>query len=247
MSAAPRGLAGAAHPFTPFVLAGAVVVLAFVLPGPWGPPLLYAAVLLLVAVSGVPGAARPALIVCLPLWLFLFLLHGVLGEGPRTYAGPLGLSARGLDVAVAQAGRLGAIATISFGLLQSFRPSRFIDAVAARGWSFHAAYLLVATMQTVPRLRARVGGIIEAQRARGLAWGGSPLRRIRAVVPLVVPLVLGSLTEVDERAVALETRAIDVRRPRTPLAPVAERAADHAARFGAVLLTAAAIVWRVVR
>jgi energy-coupling factor transport system permease protein len=245
VSSGGRGFARAAHPFTPFALAGAVVILAFVLPGPWGPPLLYAAVLVLVIAAGVPTAVRPALIVCLPLWTFLFLLHGVLGDGPTTDVGPLQLSAHGLDLAVAQAGRLGAIATASFGLLQSFRPSRFVDAVAERGWSFHAAYLLVATMQAVPRLRARVTEILDAQRARGLRWRGSPLRRVRALVPLIMPLVLGAIAEVDDRAVALETRAVEVRGPRTPLAPPAPHIGDGIARAGALVAVVAAVAWRV--
>lgn len=247
MTSSARGVAGAAHPFTPFALAAAVVVLAFVLPGPWGPPLLYASVLVLVIVAGVPSAIRPALVVCLPLWTFLFLLHGVLGDGPRAAIGPARLSAAGLDLAAAQAGRLGAIATASFGLLQSFRPSRFVDAVAERGWSFHAAYLLVATMQAVPRLRARVAEILDAQRARGLRWRGSPMRRMRALVPLIMPLVLGAIAEVDDRAVALETRGVELRGARTPLAPPTRRTGDTLARAAALFAVAAAVAWRVFR
>ena len=247
MTRAARGLAAAAHPFTPFAVAGAVVCLAFLLPGPWGPPLLYAAVLALVVFGGVPGAIGPAALVCLPLWFFLFVLHGLLGDGPQVAVGPVRLSAHGLDLAVAQAGRLGAIATASFGLLQSFRPSRFVDAVAQRGWSFQAAYLLVATMQAVPRLRARVSGIVDAQRARGLRWSGSPLRRGRALVPLLMPLVLGAIAEVDDRAVALETRAVEVRGARTPLAPPPDRALDRLVRAAAVSAVIAVAVWRILR
>lgn len=247
MSRSARGLAAAAHPFTPFALSGAIVALAFLLPGPWGPPLLYAAVVAAVVAAGVPGALLPAAVVCLPLWGFLLLLHGVLGDPPHVEAGAIRLSEAGLDLAVAQAGRLGAIATASFALLHSFRPSRFVDAVAQRGWSFHAAYLLVATMQAVPRLRSRARGILEAQRARGLRWRGSPARRVRALVPLVLPLVLGAIAEVDDRAVALETRAVEVRGARTPLAPPPDRTADRMVRAGALAVVAAVAAWRLFR
>lgn len=243
MTRRERG-AAAAHPFTPFAVAGAVIVLAFALPGPWGPPLLYAAVLVLVVLSGVPSSIVAGALVCLPLWIFLFILHGVLGEGPRVAAGPLMLSASGAEFAVAQAGRLGAIATVSFALLKTFRPSRFVDAVAQRGWSFHAAYLLVATMQAVPRLRARVRGIVDAQRARGLRWGRSPVRRARALVPLVLPLVLGAIAEVDERAAALETRAVSVRGSRTPLDPPPDTAVDRGIRLGLLAAVAGVVAWR---
>ncbi|HEU4700345.1 MAG TPA: energy-coupling factor transporter transmembrane component T [Gemmatimonadales bacterium] len=243
------GLALRAHPFTPFVVALAVALLAFLLPGPWGPVALYGVVLALAGATGVGGAARTALLVCLPLWLFLFLLHGVLGEGPRVAAGPLRLSAAGLALALAQAGRFGAIATASLGLLRAFRPSRFLDAAAARGWPFHLPYLLVATLQAGPRLRHRAGLVLEAQRTRGLRYGGSPLARLRALGPVVLPLVLGALAEVDDRAMALETRGLGAAGhgavARTPLDPPRDTAGDRLVRWGAALAVLAALVWRV--
>jgi energy-coupling factor transport system permease protein len=88
-------------------------------------------------------------------------------------------------------------------------------------------------------------GILEAQRARGLRWRGSPLRRGRALVPLVLPLVLGAVAEVDDRAVALETRAVEVRGVRTPLAPPPDRMIDRLVRAGAALAVLGAVAWRV--
>jgi energy-coupling factor transport system permease protein len=241
------GLARLAHPFTPFVVALATVLLAFLLPGPWGPPALYFVILLLVAASGVAGAAWRGFLICLPLWIFLFILHGVLGDAPRIAAGPLRLSAAGLETAVAQAGRLGAAITVTLGLFESFAPSRFLDAVAVRGWSFSAAYLLVATLQAVPRLGARARTIVEAQRVRGLAFGRSPAARVRALTPLSLPLVLGAPAEVDERAIALDTRAVGSGAPRTALDPPVDSPLDRVVRWASVAAVAAAAVWRLAR
>lgn len=243
MSLGP-GLAERAHPFTPIAATGAITALAFLLPGPWGPPALYAAVVLLAAATGVGGAVRTAALVCLPLWVFLVLLHGVLGDGPATAVGPLRLSRDGLALAVAQAGRLGAIATATLGMLRAFRPSRFLDATAARGWSFHAAYLVVATLQAGPRLRERAALVLEAQRTRGLRYGGSPPARLRALAPVVLPLVLGALAEVDDRAMALEARGLAAEVRRTPLAPPADTTADRATRLALLALVLAALGWR---
>jgi energy-coupling factor transport system permease protein len=238
------GFARRAHPFTPFVLALAIALLAFLLPAPAGPLALYAAVIALAAASGVGGAARAAALVCLPLWGFLFVLHGLLGDGPTVHVGPLALSRAGLELALAQAGRFGAVATASLALLRAFQPARFLDAVAARGWSFHGAYLLVATLQAGPRLRQRAGQVLEAQRARGLRYRGSPLARLRALAPVVLPLVLGALAEVDDRAMALEARAMGAAR-RTPLAPPRDTTTDRLLRWGSVALVAGVLVWRV--
>lgn len=238
------GLAHRAHPFTPFVVAAAVAALAFLLPGPAAPLWLYLGVVLLAALGGVGGAVGAGLAICLPLWGFLLVLHGLLGEPPRTAVGPLTLSAPGLAEAAGQIGRLGAIVTVGFGVFHAFVPSRFLDAVAARGWPFPAAYLVVATLQALPRLRDRATQVLAAQRTRGLRLGGSPLARLRALAPLVLPLVLGALTEVDDRAMALETRGVLGARRRTPLAPPRDTVADRVTRWGAVALVLGVAAWR---
>ena len=231
MSGRSAPLAARAHPFTPLVIAACVVVLAFALPAPRGPLALYAAIAAVVAAAGAPRALVTGALVCLPLWLFLFLLHVVLRGGD------------GLDAALAQGARLGAIATASAALLRAFQPSRFLDAMAARGGRFHTAYLIVATLQSLPRLRTRARVIQEAQRARGLRLRGAPLGRVRALVPLTLPLMLGSLAEVDDRAIALETRAIGAPR-RTPLAPTAWTVWDGLACGIAVGAVVVALGWR---
>ena len=53
----------------------------------------------------------------------------------------------------------------------------------------------------------RAGVIQASQRARGLDTEGSVRARLRGVLPLVGPVILSSLTEVEERSLALEVRA----------------------------------------
>jgi len=237
--------AGRLHPFTPLVLTLCVAVIAVAAPDPLTAAALYAVTVLLVVVTGVGRAALRALVPLAPLWLFLFLLHGVLGEGDRVAVMGLSLSRAGLALAVTQACRLGAIATASLALHASFSPARFVDAVADRGWSFSWSYLLVATLQALPRFRARAGAILDAQRSRGLRLRGSPLNRIRAIGPVTFPLLLGALAEVDERGFALETRCAGEVTRRTPLDPPADRAGDRAARWLASAAAVAAVIWRV--
>jgi len=58
----------------------------------------------------------------------------------------------------------------------------------------------------VPAMVERAGAITAAQRARGLDTEGSVWRRARGIVPIVGPVILGSIAEVEERTMALEAR-----------------------------------------
>lgn len=227
-------MTGRLHPFTPFVLVLAVAALAFLLPAPPGPVGLYAVVVVAAVLGGHRRAAARAALLCLPLWLFLLLLLGVLHGGS------------GYGAAAAQGARLGAVITASLMLYDGFAPSRFLDAVAARGWSFHAAYLVVATLQAAPRLRDRAAGILEAQRARGLRVAGGLAGRVRALVPVTLPLVLGVLSDLDEQAMALDTRAAGAG-ARTPLTVPQVSRTDRVVRWLAAAAVVGAAAWRVVR
>lgn len=247
MTPISRTEAGRLHPFTPLVLTICVAVLAVAAPGPRTAVALYVATLLAVATAGVGRAALRALVPLAPLWLFLFLLHGMLGEGDQVAVLGLSLSREGLALAITQACRLGAIATASLALHASFSPARFVDAVAERGWPFSWAYLVVATLLALPRFRARALAILEAQRSRGLRLRGSVLNRVRAVGPVTFPLLLGALAEVDERGFALESRCASGVTQRTPLDPPPDRLGDRVVRWLAGALAVVAVVWRVLQ
>jgi energy-coupling factor transport system permease protein len=211
-------------------VAGAAVVLAFVLPGPWGPLGLAGALVALALVSRVAPIVLPAATLAGPLWLFLFVLHGLLGESPER--------------AVLVGARLTAMLLAFLVLLGTVHPGRLVDALAARGVPFSAAYLFAATLQAVPVLRALAGRILEAQRCRGLRVRGSPARRVAALVPLAVPLALGALAEAETRALALEARAAFLGRRRTSLAPPGDTVAQRALRWLLALGTLVAVLIR---
>ena len=61
------------------------------------------------------------------------------------------------------------------------------EALVARGVSHRLAFVLLSAVQLVPRMQARAAAILQAQQARGLSIGGSPVRRLRALVPEMPP------------------------------------------------------------
>ncbi len=71
-----------------------------------------------------------------------------------------------------------------------------------------------ASVQIVPAMVERAAAITAAQRARGLDTEGERLQAASgACVPIVGPVVLGAIGEVEERTMALEARGFTPARP----------------------------------
>jgi len=60
---------------------------------------------------------------------------------------------------------------------------------------------------------------------------GSVLRRARGVVPLAGPMVLGALSDVEERTMALEARAFSAPARRTPVRLLPDSVTQRALRW----------------
>ncbi len=236
-----------AHPFTPGAVALAIMALAVVLPGTAATTTLYLVTCLLAVASGAGRAVRLGLAVIVPLGVLLFIMQGIFGADPRIAVPLFGsLSQSGLAWTASQTSRLAAIVTASIGFASLFDPHRFLQAAIARRWPFGAAFLVVASLDAAERLGEQARRLREAQRTRGVAVRGSLLIRARALPALVFPLLLTSLTEADDRTLALETRGLTLPGHRTALDPPADTTADRAVRWLAAAVVIAGCAWRVV-
>ncbi|KUO51251.1 MAG: hypothetical protein APF76_17365 [Desulfitibacter sp. BRH_c19] len=80
------------------------------------------------------------------------------------------------------------------------------------------AFMFVTSLRFIPTFMSEVKAIQEAQKARGYRLeGANPLKKIKAYVPIALPLVLISLAKGERLALAMETRAYGSGVPRTYL------------------------------
>jgi energy-coupling factor transport system permease protein len=206
------------NPFTKLVaaLTGAVLALVW---GGW----VAAAVLALGILAALRAGRARRLVVAglalLPVVLSSLLINTLLPAGG------------GVTVALAALLRLLA-ATVALTLLFATTPAaELLSDLEARGLGRRATFVLGAALAAVPRAQRRAQDVIEAQRARGLDTEGSWPRRLRGVVPLVAPLVIASLAEVEDRALALEARAFGAPGRRTVLTRLPDSGFQRAARW----------------
>jgi len=176
-----------------------------------GPALIIGFAVLLPAVVG--GVAlrllRTSLLLSLPIAISALLVNLFFypeGVTVLIRIGPITATAEGLGFALELLARIGAISGAITLFYLTTPPGELVLDLERRGVSPRIAFVALASVQTVPAMVERAMTITAAQRARGLDTEGSVWRRVRGVLPLAGPVLLGSIGEVEERSMALEAR-----------------------------------------
>jgi energy-coupling factor transport system permease protein len=92
-----------------------------------------------------------------------------------------------------------------------------ICALEKRGMKPKGSYLLLSTLQMVSVLQGSVKTIMQAQQARGVETEGNLFIRAKAFIPSMVPLILTSINNTEERVLTLESKGFTVNGPKTRL------------------------------
>lgn len=236
------------HPLTKLAAAVLIIVGAYSLPWLLTPLALFGVLLLAAQLVGVwPTFVRTTLVALLPITLSLFVIQGILFPPPGGTplpVGPITLTQEGLTFAFVTSTRLLAFTGAVLLLLRTTHPADLIFALTQRGLPRSIGYILLVTLQIVPDMTARAGSILEAQRSRGLETQQG-LSKVRALVPLVGPLIVGALLDVEERAMALESRAYTSPGPKTHLRQLVDTRRQRVARVLILLLAGGLVVWRI--
>jgi energy-coupling factor transport system permease protein len=181
-----------------------------VLGGYVGPVAVIVATLVAAMVAGVARQLiRASLLFSLPIAISVALVSVFTRAGDTVLLtiGPFDATVEGVDFAGQTIVRLLAISA-SIGLFILTTEARaFVSDLERRGLPPRISFVALATVEAVPALVERAAMIAESQRARGLDTEGSLGARMRGVLPLVGPAIITSLTDVEERSLALESRA----------------------------------------
>lgn len=183
---------------------------------------------------------RPYLIVLTPLVLSIMIINTFLYPGaqqPLFSVGPFTATVEGLSAAAQAALRVVAFAASVGVFALSTRTDELVDDLEQRGLGRRATFVISAAIGSVPRMAERAREIVDAQRARGMDTQGGLRGRVRGLLPLAGPLVLGALTDVEQRTMALEARAFAAPGRRTVLRAYPDSASQRGLRWGLTLLT----------
>ncbi len=174
-------------------------------------------VLTVLLISAIP----PAMILksLKPLWIIIGLtmaIHVFTTPGQILYSwGPLDLTIEGLRQGFLMASRLVFLIVISSLLTYTTSPIALTDAIerllkpfAKLGLPAHElAMMMTIALRFIPTLLEETDRIMKAQMARGADFSsGNLLKRVKSMIPLLVPLFISAFRRADELAVAMEAR-----------------------------------------
>jgi energy-coupling factor transporter transmembrane protein EcfT len=234
------------HPLTKGLLTLWLLVAGLTLPGNWTGYFLVALIIVPLAVWGkiFRNLMRVVWAISLPFILSVVIIQSLFwGEGTPIFEfWVLSPKQEGAFFALISVGRIILVMAGFILFAMTTRLDTLMISLKQVGVPSSLAYIIVTTLQIVPRFQTKAVTILDAQRARGLETEGNLLVRARALVPIVLPLALGSLLEVEERAIAIEARGFNSQKKETSVIEISDtRFQANLRRFIMILIVLSAL------
>ena len=230
----------------------AYIVVLFVAPNPLGLALSIALLAALYKVAKIPGKLiLKSLKPIVPIVLFTAVLNlfFVTGEGePLVHIWVLKIYGEGIRYAILLTVRVCALIAGTSLLTYTTSPIVLTDAIenllrplAKIHFPVHElAMMMTIALRFIPTLIEETEKIMNAQKARGaMLDNGSMMERVKALVPVLIPLFISAFRRADELAMAMECRCYHGGEGRTRLKQLKFTAEDTRC---AVIITAALLV-----
>ena len=178
----------------------------------------------------------------------IFLIHGLFNHENATLlfaAGPLKFYQEGMLYALRiSLNVLNMLLAFAVFVLTT-RPVELVEDLERIGFSSKIGYVVSSVFQIVPQMSGTMNTIMDAQRSRGLETEGSLLTRAKSFLPLISPVVMSSLINTRERAIALEIRGFEAGQKKTYLREDKMKNSDRIWCVILLLLIIAAIAIRI--
>ena len=171
------------------------------------------------------------------LWLgstysiFVFAIHGLVNPINATTAFVipginLTMYREGIDFASKYFNRIVPMMAVLMTTFGSINMTDLGVAMQRAGLPYRAVYIFTSVFQIIPVLSRECDQIMNAQRARGLNTEGNIIMRIKAFVPIMLPVVANSIMSVQSRMISLLTKGFETPGKKTIYRQLERSAAD---------------------
>ncbi len=109
--------------------------------------------------------------------------------------------------------------------------------------SYKYAFSFITALRFIPIFENEMNGIIEAQTARGVEFDTkNPIKKLKLVLPLCVPLLISSVKRIEGSAISAELRGFNVRKKNCGYKKYSFNFWDYSAILVSILVLAISVV-----
>ena len=208
------------HPFTKLCYIFTAIVASLVAGKLWAFAAFIGISLVMLISGKIIRKVFPLIAFSFTILITIFLIHGLFNHENATLlfaAGPLKFYQEGMLYALRiSLNVLNMLLAFAVFVLTT-RPVELVEDLERIGFSPKIGYVVSSVFQIVPQMSGTMNTIMDAQRSRGLETEGSLLTRAKSFLPLISPVVMSSLINTRERALALEIRGFEAGQKKTYL------------------------------
>lgn len=195
-----------------------------------------------------PASYWKALVVVVPLIILLTLLQSLVQSGEAAFMiGTVSFSQHGILLGLALGARLMAMGVCFYGFSVTTSPADIALALNRLGVPYKFSYLTSFAFRFLPLMQDEARTLLTAMAVRGTSEGSSknPIRRGRALVRMLFPMLVGSMKRSGDIALSMELRGYGLPGKRTFHRTLHFRAVDGALLAGMVVVIGAAVAGQV--
>ncbi|WP_037465281.1 energy-coupling factor transporter transmembrane component T [Shimazuella kribbensis] len=236
------------YPTTKFLVTLFLCISVFIVPG-----YLYAYSVLFICMffSYLAGSFKEfsdlAIKALLLIVVFIFILQSFFYPGTHVIWSwsIFSIKQEGIDFALNLTSKIVAIGSSFILFFRITKVKDLISSLEALGLPPKVTYIFLSTLQIIPEMKKLTIVIMDAQKTRGVETEGKLFTRIKAFLPTLSPLILGSIAGTEERVLTLESRAFSAKVKKTSLYTVEKTKYDPIVRIILLILLITLIIWRV--
>lgn len=179
------------------------------------------------------------------LFIFIIQVFFVVNDDSQKIWGFIHFSQIGLTTSLNMTSKIIAISSCVICFFQVTSVKDIIYALEKSGVSQKVTFVIASTIQLIPQMINLSKTITDAQRSRGIETEGKLLVRLKAFVPMMGPLVLSSIQQIEERVLTLESRAFSSKAKKTSIYELKKQKADYIIMAFCAAIFIGYIVWRI--
>lgn len=140
--------------------------------------------------------------------------------------------------------RVGPLMPSLFVLILSIEMADLSVVMCNAGIPYNAVFTFIDSFQVISMLQKDMDQIKDAQRSRGLQMEGSLLTRLKAFVPIIVPVVANSIVKVQDQAIAMDTKGFNIKCKKTVYREFSSYKLDPYFKWTGIALSVFSIVYK---